>query len=523
MKARKQTRMSKLVALLMTAALVLTMNITAFAAISKDTTGSVTVNGLDKGTTVNIYKVIDVKVSDGGQPEEPMYKWVDSVADWVKTNGAAYIDTTDNSVKKEFQEGTAEAFKTFWQKMAAAIQTNDIKLAPAADAKTTDADNSSVTFENLPMGEYLITAAGGVKIYHPTTAKLVPVYDEDWKLDNASVVMKGEKPSIEKEIPDKGDQTVAIGDTVSYKLTVTVPSYPEDATAVKFEVGDTMSAGLTFDADSLKVYTDAALQSEVTAGESTFEVDTQVEGKTFVIRFAEQFTLGNAGKTIYVTYDATVNNQAFKDDALGNSAFIGYNNDPYNNDSYETGDIEKDVYTYGIAVKKVDKENNALAGAKFQVKDKGGRVLKFNGENGVYTYDSKGNGTVSEVEVGTDGTLRLEGLDVGAYILTETKAPDGYVVPTGTITVVIADQEPNGTIDKADVTTTGSIQVGEDSAVVNTNVVSFNVVNTSADDAGFQLPTTGGMGTVMFTVCGILLMGGAVAVLLILKRRNSGC
>ena len=83
--------------------------------------------------------------------------------------------------------------------------------------------------------------------------------------------------------------------------------------------------------------------------------------------------------------------------------------------------------------------------------------LKFNGGNGTYTYDPKG--AISEVEVGTDGVLKLQGLDVGTYILEEVKAPDGYVLPTGKITIVIEDGQPDGIIDGGDgaVTSDGTI------------------------------------------------------------------
>ena len=123
--------------------------------------------------------------------------------------------------------------------------------------------------------------------------------------------------------------------------------------------------------------------------------------------------------------------------------------------------------------------------------------------------------------------LSIRGLDEGTYVLREIKAPNDYVLPNGEITIEIYDQD-NGSAD-------GIIDEGE-SAIVNAdgtaklygnvvidgNTVSFNIENTSSADAGFQLPTTGGMGTMIFTIAGILLMGGAVALIVVAARKKRG-
>ena len=104
--------------------------------------------------------------------------------------------------------------------------------------------------------------------------------------------------------------------------------------------------------------------------------------------------------------------------------------------------------------------------------------------------------------------LTLSGLDADTYYLTETKAPDGYNKLGSSIEITIADTEPNGIVND-----------GTDSADGADGYVEKKVENSD----GFQLPTTGGIGTILFTAGGILLMGLGVIVLVfvILRRRRS--
>ena len=118
-------------------------------------------------------------------------------------------------------------------------------------------------------------------------------------------------------------------------------------------------------------------------------------------------------------------------------------------------------------------------------------------------------------------------MDEGTYVLKETKAPNEYVLPNGEITIQIDDKD-NGAEDgrreqgeAANVNADGTAK-SYDNEAINKNTISFNIQNTSSADAGFQLPTTGGMGTMIFTIAGILLMGGAVALIVVAARKKRG-
>lgn len=534
-KKHRNPFISRLLAMCLAAVMMLSMGITA-SATPITSKGSFDVTGFDTNPalTVTAYQIITVNIDDAAeQPEYPMYTWVSNVAEWMTQNGYdEYIDNTlgQNAVADAFGDADAAEVSVFLEKMTAAIKAGTITgLAP----KDVNAAGGSASFTGMDMGEYLITAKGGVKIYQPTTVKLVPEYNEktqNWGIGAAVIGTGGIVKSVTPDIPEKeastedGDKTVAIGDVVTYTLTVTVPSYPADATHTKFEVSDKLGEGFTFNEGTIKVYRDEALKDEIAA--ANYTIPEPSGEKTFLIAFNEGFTTTYSRTTVYITYEATVNNKAFTENALGNDAFLGYDNDPYQDSDYETPGTHEDVYTYGIQVKKVDSKNTGLPGARFKL-SLGNGTLKFTKTNvdGVYNYDPTSGSDV--LEVSSQGVLKLQGLDEGTYTLEETKAPKGYVLPTGTISIVIADKangEADGSIDAVNVTKTEGTVVCQKADLINgtktNNIVSLEIVNTSSEDAGFNLPVTGGMGTMLFTIAGILLMGGAVALVVVAVRKR---
>ena len=181
MKMKKSSSViSKILALCLAMVLSLAMGITAMAAPEGGLTGSetadVTVDGLDteNEVTVEAYQIITVNIDlESGQPKNPMYTWNSEVVKWLKDNGYGNYIGSGNAVQDAFGDMSADNQKEFLEKLANGIKTGTCDL----DATDTMKSNSgSVTFENMSMGEYLLIASGGVKIYQPTTVKLVPEY-----------------------------------------------------------------------------------------------------------------------------------------------------------------------------------------------------------------------------------------------------------------------------------------------------------------------------------------------------------
>lgn len=571
MKTMKST-MARLFALCLTVAMVLSMaTMGAFAApiTSTTQTGSITITGSanDVGAEVSLYKIINVNMVNANgsiQPKDPVYTWEEAVGKWVAMLYPQYAKVIEH--KTESEEGTTttytyEVTKAFSEADAAILGAfyHDLegsgKLGTAA--KTVKLESTSATISDVAMGQYLVTASKAGNTYNPATATLYPVWGTNsWELNDATVVLKS-KGGIGKEVVG-GDLGYAVGDTVTYRLDVAIPVYPEDATATKFNVGDKMSHGLTWDKAVTVYWSEDGIMNTVEKGEgdnvtvvpdpeyrvdasnyalATPEDDPELaeDEITFEVRFDYKNLIKNCSgaKYVHVVYTATLNEDAFTTDDLGNKAYVGVNTNPYDDGSYETTTTEEDVYTYGIDVTKVDANDLvALLGAEFKLysDDTCTKEIKFVGSDGVYTKALDQESAGVTLETNGLGQITLGGLDTGTYYLKEVKAPGGYELPNdddAVTTIVLTDDKigtgegakdgEDGILDQGTSKVDGTMIV-TDATTVNGKVISFKLGN---NKPGFELPTTGGMGTVLFTAGGLVIMAcGAALVLVTLKKKK---
>lgn len=565
MKTMKST-MARLFALCLTVAMVLSMaTMGAFAGttpITADTqSGTIYIKGTDRdvNTKVKLYQIIKVNLDETTfQPKNPVYQWVDEVAALLDgSEYAKYIDTNNqNAVTEAFSLKTSEEdevgstaaeLSAFYDALATVIEHKALVLDEPREAVVNG--TSATPVENMRLGQYLIIAEDTGSYEHkPATATLYPQWGdhdnnnetgETWYVEDANVVLKGDKGTIDKEVDNP---TVSVGDEVTYTVKASVPVYPEDATATSFNVGDTMGVGLTWQEEKgVTVYWSEdgeTYEDTVSAKDSEDEkivyyelvpnavVGEDEEGNDIIVTFEVRFNYKNlvnkypTAKYVHVEYTATINEHAFKEDALGNDAYLGVNTNPYDDGSYETTTTEEDVYTYGIDVTKVDANDLvALLGAEFKLysDDTCTKEIKFVGSDGVYTKALDQESAGVTLETNGLGQITLGGLDVGTYYLKEVKAPGGYQLPASPVTTItLTDSEPNGKLDDG-TTASGSMLVDKVSA--DGNVISFKLGNTKP---GFELPTTGGMGTVLFTAGGLVIMAcGAALVLVTLKKKKA--
>lgn len=525
---------------------------------TSDSTGTITISGIETVKTDNpeiekgvgklyAYKVINVNVNDDShQPQSPVFKWDDSVAPWVSTNFEVYIDKDNgNAVTDAFLKLTdnGDDIKAFVDKLANAIKKTDSTIKPSMDCDLADytpgGDDKEITLTDVPLGAYLFLVEGGVRIYSPGFASVYPAYDKEDKKwvpagQSINVYMKSKEPDIEKSVED---YTYAIGQTVNYTLVVDVPDYPEYAVDKKFIIADYLSEGLTFtdSEDSVRIYkyvvseepeegyirgeelTDYFERDSFASDESQPDEETD---PSFVRSFIGDYSILTTEKVI-VEYSATVNEKAVvkvdatTDNKLDNKAYLIYNNNPYTENGYREIPDEERVYTYGIQVTKTDNGDTKLPGAEFNLKQ-GDKTLKFVKDGSVYRLllteeeDAKASETLVTDK---NGLIMIKGLDLGTYTLVETKAPDGYELPADPKTVItLADNKDNSGAPAAPDGILNNDLNNDSNGTFETTVV-----NTKPG----VLPVTGGVGTALFTIFGLLLMSGAVILVVTVSRRKS--
>ena len=429
--------MKKILALVIVALLALSM-VSALAATGGISLDGVVTNLAAEDANKHEYKVYQVFTGDlvtiDGQKQLQNVKY-----------GANYGDT-GASVPKTVLDTITDA-KTFAATAEAALHGDPIE--------TLTSDNDFAV-SGLPEGYYLIvddtakTLSEGdaysnyiIQVLDTVTSlkvkKEVPSGDKTIENDSLGADETSDNAALAGENTADIDD-VSIGDTVTYKLTGTVPSTAADYDYYFFIMNDTLSEGLTFDLSTAEI--------TVKAGDTTLTKDTDYavytgdDAAPATFQIALINAKAQAGKTITVTYKATLNDNAkMFDEANPNTYTITYSNDPKHNydgdkdnskpgkpDSTKTvptgvtPDSRTETFTTGIKIRKVDQDKLALKGAKFTIE--GDSVEKVIHYTDVFSTDAEGaywklkNGTYTDQAPQTKDEM----------IAAEANAKDGYVV-----------------------------------------------------------------------------------------------
>ena len=471
------------------------------------------------------YKLFDVSVSGSGSNAAyaytPVQPAVNSFLSWATTKYGASSP----------YGATAATFKTFLEGNLTAAQlktlTKDLYDSNAFIATGTRTKvGNNVEISGLDYGYYLVVGegtptAGGAKVIAHST--LVTVDSQ-----NVPIRLKAEAPEIEKGVSDMpigigasgwGTNTnVNIGDTVYFRLLSRVP----DMTGYDyytFDIKDTMSKGLTFDSSSVSIVlvdnlasaTPVQLQKDVhyTVNSAPLTTGPSAGGTMITIAFTNFLQHATkAGWYVVATYNATLNeNAVIAPQSNPNSVILEYSNNPYTNGIGNTPGNEVDVYTFDLDVFKTDgSSRTALGGAIFELRTVAGNAataksftLETAGTStlpSVYVVARPGGQATTDLVVPASGRLHIKGLKAGTYSLFEKEAPAGYNRLTAETPVVISHT----------VSSAGSNYV----------TVYVEVEN----NRGIKLPGTGGVGTTVFYLIGILLAAGLAVFLATRKRRN---
>ena len=346
-----------------------------------------------------------------------------------------------------------------------------------------------------------------------------------------TVNRKADKPTFEKKVKDINDSTDSaatdwqdsadydVNDNVPFQLTATLPTDPADFAAYKtykLVFHDTQSAGLTFNSDSVVVKyegkqlsADSYTLNTATTDNHTFDL-TIADAKSVKGTDSKAITVAAGGK-FTVEYTSTLNDQAvIGSTGNPNEASLEFSNNPNVGGEGETGETPKDkviVFTYELDITKTFSDNGTPAEndlPKF-------KLYKYDEAQKDYTTDL---GEVTVVK-GTDGkyTTSYKRIDDGKYKLVETHTPAGYNTAADKFFEITAEHD----VDAAD-PKLNSLKIDSTAGDTTTGVVATTIVN----QKGSNLPSTGGMGTVMLYVAGVavFVLAGATLVMA-LRRRNA--
>lgn len=463
---------------------------------------TISITNLIKDDTVEIYKVITTKYNPNTN---------NVTREWANNSIKVLAENLGFSTVEQYAEKDENA-KTLYEAVIKEASKADASIPQFKDSITVGEGGTAQITVN-EMGQYMIIGKG-VNVYAPMTATFEPKYNEDSKeyeyYNQIEIEAKASKPTVDKQIAtsDKNStetDSVAIGDDVDFKLIVTAPVFPANAVDKTFVLRDTMEAGLQ-GANSIAVQSNgntvtAYTVTYYTDDKFTNETDNSTEARSFEISFKMYSEDVNGSQDIVVTYNSKVTEEMkpskVKGDGEDNTVYLIWPKNVWkvesnyadaSNNDYNRDEDKVTVFTYALEIVKYDKNNKELklAGAEFKLTDANKNVLK----EGLVTDD---NGK----------TVTIEGLDQGTYYLIETKAPNGYVLDETPIEVIITGAKEDGEL-------TGFLENDTDA------IETWEVGN----DKGFNLPKTGGAGTAIFTILGVVLMGGALLLVVRMRKAN---
>ena len=395
---------------------------------------------------------------------------------------------SNNNENKNVEAGTINGSTNLSAELAAVTfaATNNLDLEEGADVSTTG------------KGLYIVTAHSNGYTYLPMAAYM------NTNGDNVAVVAKGAKDQLNKKVADSG-QSVAPGDEVSYTIDEEYLYIAPNANPKTFTITDKLTNG-TFKENSVKVVLKNSINDETGTEltENDYDINNYANGTDLTVDFSNHYNSAYAGKIVVITYTA-IAGEVTTEVPLTNHA----------SSSNGTGKIVE-VKPVSFKVIKVDKDNKdkKLPDAEFQIYKSANQgdtnAVELTLENKSTVY---GIPVGNVIKTGANGEASVNNLDAQAtYYVKETKAPNGYSLNDFAYQLTGAKVEAAATTTITKDNVTYTVQ----------NYTYTNFKNITVNDSKLSaLPSTGGIGTTIFTIVGCGIMIAAAGLFFASRRKEN--
>lgn len=551
--------MKKCLTLLLALAMLLAMAVPAVA--EENYSREITFTGVAEGDTVKAYKL--------GWYDENYNKYIfhDGFINFLQHQEPDKLP--ENVLKDTTMEGLTSMMASYVLMDGHSLLGSPIITLPSNPVvKVADAGNKVQM--TLEPGYYLLlvsTTAANNRTYMPVTVFVqvkngnVKVYAAGSELaDDLTAVFKHEEgPAINVRVNDdsrdidewKETAGGRVGETMDFYMEVSTPAYTDNTFNITKLTANCQLAGLSYVADSMKATTLPKADSDAVEG-AIIGTTAGTDGNlTVELNYSKIRNAATGRGLIYLHFQATVAPDAVAESEASATARLEYVFSMEAGNTKTTADSTAAVYNYDFTLFKKSNElfdpSNAgsshkpLAGAGFilyadEAMNTPVSMVKVDATATTDAYYrpataaeiTAGTGIVTEMDanMGNDkNTLSIRGLDVGSYYVKETKTPSGYYAPKGSFKLELT-AERDGSESLVKTLSKGSVFGAlkeADRALVQRDEVNQTLNRFEADLLNSStpvLPTTGGVGTVMFTVIGLLCMGAALWFFLFARRRR---